>query len=184
MDRRPFVFLDRDGTLLRDDGYTHRIDDYAPLPGAHEAVRRLREAGFGVAVVTNQSGIGRGYFTEDDYTRFEAHLLADFAAHDARIDAVYHCPHRPDEGCACRKPATAMLERAARELGADLARSWVVGDSAADIELARRAGARAVLVRTGQGANHAAQVPAGVAIADDVLAAAHLICHATQSAES
>ncbi|HXZ83992.1 MAG TPA: HAD family hydrolase [Myxococcota bacterium] len=145
---RPFVFIDRDGTLIEDRHYAHELTDYAPLPGAYEAVRALRAAGFGTAVVTNQSGIGRGLFSEADFARFEAHLLADFAAHGAPLDASYHCPHLPDAGCDCRKPRPGLLQRAQREHAVDLARSWVIGDKESDLELARSAGCAAVLVGT------------------------------------
>lgn len=143
---RAFVFLDRDGTLIEDRGYHFELSDYAPLPGAYEAVRALCAAGFGTAIVTNQSGIGRGRFSEADFARFQAHLTADFAAHGAVFDAVYHCPHRPDAGCECRKPQPGMLLRAQRELGADLTASWVIGNEASDVELARAAGCAAVRI--------------------------------------
>lgn len=163
---RPFVFLDRDGTLVVDHGYHFALEDYAPLPGAYEAVRLLRAGGFATAIVTNQSGIGRGYFSEADFAHFQAHLLADFAAHGARFEATYHCPHRPDAGCDCRKPLPGMLRRAERELGADLARSWVIGNEESDVGLAGAAGCRAVRV--------------GDAAAPDVLAAAKLVLAQTR----
>ncbi len=167
---RAFVFLDRDGTLIEDRGYAHQLADYAPLAGAYEAVRALRAAGFGTAIVTNQSGIARGRFGEADFARFQAHLLADFAAHGAAIDASYHCPHLPDAGCECRKPRPGLLLRAQRELGANLARSWVIGDKESDVELARAAGCAAVLLSPA-GAKRAD----GAALAPDVLAAARLV---------
>lgn len=146
MSARPFVFLDRDGTLLEDPGYVHRTEDYRLLPGVVEGLKALQAAGFGLAIVTNQSGIGRGYFTLGDFETLQAHLVDDLARRGVRIEASYFCPHRPDDGCACRKPATGLLERAERELGADLSRSWVIGDAATDVELARRAGCGAVRV--------------------------------------
>jgi D-glycero-D-manno-heptose 1,7-bisphosphate phosphatase len=91
---RPFVLLDRDGTLLEEREYAHRTEDYAALPGAHQTVARLRSAGFGVVVITNQSGIGRGLFSEADYRAFEARMLADLPR-GAALDGCYHCPHRP-----------------------------------------------------------------------------------------
>lgn len=168
---RPFIFFDRDGTLIEDRGYTYRLADYAPLAGAYEAVADARAAGFGVAIVTNQSGIARGKFTSDDLGRFHAHLEADFAAHGAPLDAVFFCPHAPDAGCACRKPAPGLLQRAQQTLGADLARSWVIGDRALDVELAARAGCRAVLVATGEGARERANLPPDTRFASDVRAA-------------
>jgi histidinol-phosphate phosphatase family protein len=165
---RPFVLLDRDGTLLEEREYAHRPEDYAVLPGAYAAVARLREAGFGIVVVTNQSGIGRGLFSAADYRAFEARMLADFAAHGAALDGCYHCPHAPDAGCACRKPGTALGERAAREHAIELGASWVIGDKDSDVAFARALGARAVLVKSGHGADHVARVPAGTPVADDL----------------
>lgn len=160
---RRFVFLDRDGTLIEDRGYAHSLSDYAPLPGAYDAVRELRAAGFGAAVVTNQSGIGRGLFSEADFERFQAHLLADFAAHGAALDASYHCPHTPDAGCDCRKPRAGLVMRAARDFAIDLPGSWVIGDRESDLALAASVGCRAV--RVGGARSD------GVALARDLLEA-------------
>jgi len=170
-----FVFLDRDGTLVRDSGYPHREEDYELLPGVAEALRRLQERGFRLAIVTNQSGIGRGLFREADFERFQARLLADLARAGVRIERTYHCPHRPDEGCACRKPSPGMLWRARDELGADLAASWVIGDGAVDVELAARAGCGAVRLRPQAGGAGTAPRPARYAEADDLAAAAERI---------
>ena len=172
---RPFAFLDRDRTLVRDEGYTWRVEDYEPLPGAHEGVRLLADSGFGLAIVTNQSGIGRGYFSEADFARFQAHLTDDFARHGARIEATYHCPHLPDAGCSCRKPGTGMIERALRELDVDLERSWVIGDSAADVGLALAAGCRAVRVGASGSPEAGDQEKGRVYSAPDLLVGAHLI---------
>jgi histidinol-phosphate phosphatase family protein len=140
MDRARFVFLDRDGTLVHDGGYVHRVEDYRLLPGVIGALQSLRDAGFRFAIVTNQSGIGRGYFGYSDFERFHARLLADLAAAGVSIAATFLCPHTPDDHCECRKPAPGLLWRARDELGADLASSWMVGDSERDIEAAWRAG--------------------------------------------
>jgi D-glycero-D-manno-heptose 1,7-bisphosphate phosphatase len=172
---RRFVFVDRDGTLILDHGYMHEIREYDPLPAAIEGLRRLQEAGFGIVIITNQSGIGRGYYTEDDFRAFQDHLVRDFAAKGVRIDASYHCPHAPEAECACRKPATALLERARKELGASLPDSFVVGDRASDIEMGRAAGCQAILVLTGWGREARAEIPPGVPVADDLLDAARQI---------
>jgi histidinol-phosphate phosphatase family protein len=176
---RAAAFLDRDGTLIEDRGYAHRISDYAPLPGAYAAVRLLRAAGFAVIVVSNQSGVGRGYFSQSDLERFEAHLLADFAANAAPLDALYSCPHAPDAGCRCRKPATGLLERACADHDLDLRTSWVIGDKPSDVELARRAGCRAArIARPGE-----ASEPDGdpqVIVAADVLAAVQRVLEAAR----
>lgn len=177
----PFVFVDRDGTLIADSGYVHRIEDYELLPGAADGLRRLQEAGFGLAIVTNQSGIGRGYYGEADFERFQAHIVRDLAQRGVRISASYHCPHRPDAGCACRKPGTALLERARGELGADLGASWVVGDQPSDVELARRAGCRAVFVDRGEPVPDG--LPDAVPRARDLAGAAELILCRSQPAK-
>ncbi len=144
---RPFVFLDRDGTLVRDRGYTHKLADYELLPGVRKGLLRMSQAGFALAVVTNQSGIGRGYYGEADLQAFQAHLCADLERSGIRLEGTLFCPHLPEAGCTCRKPAPGLLWRAREELGADLGASWVVGDRLIDLELARRAGCRgAVLV--------------------------------------
>jgi histidinol-phosphate phosphatase family protein len=147
-----FVFLDRDGTLVRDTGYPHRDTDYELLPGVPAALRRLAGAGFRLAIVTNQSGIGRGLFGEADFERFQARLLADLAAERVRIERTYHCPHRPDAGCDCRKPSPGLLWRARDELGADLGASWVIGDGDGDVGLAVRAGCLGAVRIGGEGA--------------------------------
>ena len=119
-------------------------------------------------MVTNQSGIGRGLFSDADYRTFEARMLADFAAHGATLDGCYHCPHAPEVGCACRKPGVALGERAARDHGIALVGSWVIGDKDSDVAFARALGCRAVLVQTGHGVRHVARVPAGTPVARDL----------------
>jgi D-glycero-D-manno-heptose 1,7-bisphosphate phosphatase len=172
---RRFAFVDRDGTLVEDRGYVHRIEDYVRLPGAVEGLRLLAAAGFRLAIVTNQSGIARGLYGVAEFLAFQAHLERDFAAHGVRFDAVYFCPHLPEADCVCRKPKPGMLERARRELGADLASSVVIGDSARDAGLARAAGCRAICVRTGKGAaTLRSELPADVPVAADLVAAARL----------
>jgi histidinol-phosphate phosphatase family protein len=164
---RRFVFLDRDGTLIRDAGYVHRPEDYALLDGVIEGLQALARADFALAIVTNQSGIARGYFSEAQFHAFHALLLADLRRADLTIEATYHCPHGPEDGCECRKPATGMLQRARRELGADLERSWVIGDSQVDVDLAARAGCRSVRIAQsgapGDAALHARDLRAAAA---------------------
>ncbi len=137
---RRFVFLDRDGTLVRDPGYVHRVTDYELLDGVEQALRRLQEAGFGLAIVTNQSGIGRGYFREDQFETFQQHLVEDLARRGVRIEASFHCPHAPEAGCACRKPAPGLFEQARERLDTDLATCWMIGDGRRDAEAAHAAG--------------------------------------------
>lgn len=152
------VFLDRDGVINVDRHYLHRIGDFEFVAGVPQALRRLQEAGWTLVVVTNQSGIARGFFTDDDYQRLTQHMHHRLADAGVRLDAVLHCPHLPDaavaayrRACDCRKPAPGMLLRAARQLGLDLARSAMVGDKGSDLQAGRSAGvARCLLVRSGQ----------------------------------
>lgn len=140
---RPTVFVDRDGTLNVDQVHGVDIDRLDMRPGAAQAMRTWRDAGWRIVLVTNQSGIGRGLYTEADMHRFHEALQATLGV---AFDAVYFCPHLPDAGCACRKPAPGMLLQAQRDHGIDLRASFVVGDSWLDVEAAEAVGARAVLV--------------------------------------
>ena len=130
---KPAVFFDRDGTLMRDVEYAARPEQVELLPGAADAVRELARDGFLILLITNQSGIGRGFFSPDDYDRVHARLVALLAAGDARLDGAYHCPHAPDEECDCRKPGIALFARAAREHDVDLGNSWCIGDRWRDV---------------------------------------------------
>ena len=155
-----FVFLDRDGTLVRDTGYPHRREDYELLPCTPAALERLCAAGYRLAIVTNQSGIGRGLFTEADFQSFHELLLRDLAAHGVRVEATYHCPHAPGADCLCRKPAPGLLLRARDELGAQLSECWFIGDADRDVAVAARAGCRgAIRVGAPPGAAPPAECP-------------------------
>ena len=149
---RPAVFLDRDGTLIHDRHYLADPAGVELLPGAAEAVARLNRAGFFVVLVTNQSGIGRGYFGEAENQAVHRRLVELLAVEGARLDADYHCPLAPGDPDPeeMRKPGAGMFLRAAREHGLDLARSWLIGDRLRDVEPAARLGARAILVRSEQ----------------------------------
>ena len=148
---RHAVFLDRDGTIAEEVGYLNHASRFRMFPFVAAAIRRLNEAGLPVIVVTNQSGVGRGYFPESLVHSVNELMKKDLAAAGARIDAVYYCPHTSADRCDCRKPKTSLLERAAREHLIELSRSFVVGDRYGDIELARNVRARGILVRTGYG---------------------------------
>jgi histidinol-phosphate phosphatase family protein len=143
---RAAIFFDRDGTLMRDVEYASRPEQVELLPGAADAVRDLAAEGFLILLVTNQSGIGRGLFAPDDYERVHARLVELLAQEGARLDDAYHCPHAPDEGCDCRKPGTALFERAARDHDIDVPRSWSIGDRWRDLAPARALGATGLLV--------------------------------------
>ena len=144
------VFLDRDGTVNRDTGYVKSPDELDLLPGVVEAITRLNRAGAKVVLITNQSSIARGFITVDQLKTIHAVLLARLEAGGAHLDAIYYCPHHPDDGCRCRKPQPAMIHRAAADLTLNLARAYMIGDQARDMELARYVGARGILVLSGQ----------------------------------
>jgi D-glycero-D-manno-heptose 1,7-bisphosphate phosphatase len=144
------VFFDRDGTLMEETGYCSDPALVRVFPGVPAALRRLKDAGFGVFVITNQSGIGRGYFTDQQYAAVQDEFLRQ--AGPGAIDAAYYCPDAPDVPSRCRKPEPGMVLQAAVEHAIDLGASYFVGDKAADIECGRRAGTRTILVLTGYGA--------------------------------
>jgi D-glycero-D-manno-heptose 1,7-bisphosphate phosphatase len=152
------VFLDRDGVINVDRHYVHQIEQFEFIVGVPQALQRLQQAGWKLVVVTNQSGIARGLFAEDDYERLTLHMTQRLAEAGVHLDAVLHCPHLPDApvaayriACACRKPAPGLLVRAARQLGLDLPRSVMVGDKGTDLRAGRSAGvSRCLLVRSGQ----------------------------------
>ncbi|MEE9614154.1 MAG: D-glycero-beta-D-manno-heptose 1,7-bisphosphate 7-phosphatase [Thermodesulfobacteriota bacterium] len=145
------VFLDRDGTINEDSGYISDPDDLKLLPGAAGAIKRLNDAGVPVIVITNQSGVGRGYYTEDDVRAVNRRMTELLGLEGAEVDGIYYCPHRPEDDCGCRKPATGLLDAAARERGVELARSFMVGDKASDVGAAKAAGVKSVFVLTGHG---------------------------------
>ena len=152
------VFLDRDGTLIEEVGYLDRLERVELYPYSIEAVRALNRAGLKVVMVTNQSGVARGFFSEAVVNSVHQHIADMLRAGGAWFDAYYYCPHHPDgrvaeyaTACECRKPGRGMVDRAVRELGIDPTRSFTVGDRWLDVALARTVGARGVLVRTGYG---------------------------------
>ncbi|MCL7980375.1 MAG: HAD family hydrolase [marine benthic group bacterium] len=146
------VFLDRDGTLIDDPGYLSDPSCVALRQGAAEAVGLLNEAGIPVIVVTNQSGIGRGYYTEYDFRAVQAEVERQLAVHGSRLDAVYYCPHDPDaQTCECRKPGTGLFERAAADLGIRLDRCLYIGDRVRDLTPGLALGGDAILVAGSDG---------------------------------
>ena len=144
--RRPTVFLDRDGTLIEDVGYPRDPETVRLLEGAVEALAALRRAGYALVVVSNQSGIGRGIVTQEQAEAVHERFVQELRAHGVELDDARYCPHRPEDACACRKPAAGLLLDSARELGLDLARSFMVGDKPDDVEAGRAAGCRTVLL--------------------------------------
>jgi D,D-heptose 1,7-bisphosphate phosphatase len=174
---RPAVFIDRDGTILVEKEYLADPARVELIPDALDAMRSLRDAGFALVVVTNQSGIARGLYTIDQYRAVEQRLNELFAGAGLVVDATEFCPHHPDATgpCDCRKPATGMHRRAAAALGIDFAGSFFVGDKVTDVLPAAALGGQGILVRTGYGADSEAGVPPGVWVVDDLAAAARRV---------
>lgn len=175
---RPALFVDRDGTVIRDVGYPNDPTRVELLPGAAAALRRLADAGWLLVQVSNQSGIARGLVTPAQYEAVQRRVEALLGEVGVRLDAAYYCPHHPDErpACDCRKPGTRLHRRAADALEIDLAGSACVGDKLGDVEPARALGSRGILVRSGEGARHqAAAAEAGFEVADDLAAAVSLL---------
>ena len=191
---RPAVFLDRDGSMIRDVGYLNSVDQIDWFPWAIDAVRLLNRAGFVVCVVTNQGGIGLGLCDEPTVLRIHEAMDADLAAGGASIDGWYFCPHHPRAvvsdlriDCDCRKPKPGLLRRACEIHEIDLGRSFVVGDKVSDVALAGPVGARSVLVRTGYGEGELkrcqGRIPEATHVADDLMAATSWILSRGASAE-
>lgn len=172
------VFLDRDGTLIEERVYVSEPEGVVLIPGTAAALSDLREAGFTLVVVTNQSGIARGLYSQRQYEAVAKRLDDLLFEAGSPVDATMYCPHHPDFGpaCQCRKPATGMFRQAAAELEFRLADSFYVGDKVSDVTPAQELGGIGVLVRTGYGAEEAARVPPGtVVVADLVAAARHIL---------
>ncbi|MBA3962905.1 MAG: HAD family hydrolase [Chthoniobacterales bacterium] len=168
----PAVFLDRDGTLMEEVNYCSDPKQVKVFPGVPGALERMKARGYKLIVISNQAGIGRGYFTEEQYRAVEAELAR--AILPATLDATYFCPDHPDRPTNRRKPAPGMVLEAQRDHRIDLARSFFIGDKAIDIECGRNAGVRTILVKTGYGANEHAQSGANW-IAEDLREAAAIV---------
>ncbi|MFY9431273.1 MAG: HAD family hydrolase [Acetomicrobium sp.] len=180
------VFSDRDGTLIKEVGYLSSLSQIEILPNVPEGLKLLKSLGYFLIVVTNQSGVARGFFSESFVLQVHSVLREMLAQKCVQIDAFYYCPHHPTEGfppydidCECRKPKTGMLKEAARACNIDISRSWVIGDSLVDMQLARNAGCRGVFLGTGHGRmieqNIVHEPPFFYAVKDDLLEAANYI---------
>ncbi|HTS17850.1 MAG TPA: D-glycero-beta-D-manno-heptose 1,7-bisphosphate 7-phosphatase [Verrucomicrobiae bacterium] len=166
------VFLDRDGTITRDSSYIGAVEQIVLIPGAVAALKQLQDAGYKLFVVTNQSGVGRGYFSHEAVEAIHAHLDAQFAPAGVRLNRYYVCPHHPEDNCDCRKPKPKFLLDAAREYDLDLPHCFMVGDRPGDIEAGVNAGTRTILVLTGDGRETlATQVTTPDFVAEDIGAA-------------
>lgn len=150
MDRR-YLLLDRDGTLIVEKNYLSHPDQVELIPGVGEALVRVHELGWGIAVVSNQSGIGRGFYGWEDLRAVHDRVRTLLHEQGATLDGIYVCPHVPTDGCLCRKPSPGLVQQACEELGFRPSDALIVGDKACDLELGRNVGATTCLVRTGYG---------------------------------
>jgi len=184
--RRPAAFVDRDGTVIHEREYLADPDGVELVPGAAEGLRALQDAGYAVVIVSNQSGIARGYYDEAQYRRVQQRMEQELAAAGVSVLDRYHCPHHPDftGPCECRKPAPGLFLRAIREHGLDPAASVWVGDRIRDVEAARSLGGMAVLVRTGYGRQEASRAPDWVAVVDDLKEAATWVLGRAEGVDS
>jgi D-glycero-D-manno-heptose 1,7-bisphosphate phosphatase len=168
-----YVLLDRDGTIIKDKHYLHDPDGVELLPQAAEGLKRMQGMGFGLAVLTNQSGVGRGYYDEESVHACNRRMTELLAEQGVTIDGVFFCPHEPGDKCDCRKPKPGLMEQAAAELDFDAAQAFMIGDKCADIGLGRKTGAATILVRTGKGAQQEPQCGHRADhVCDDLFAAA------------
>lgn len=165
------AFLDRDNTLVKDDGYFHDPNGIVFMPGAAEALRKLQSAGYLLFVVTNQSGVGRGYFPESDTIAVNEKMADLLAAQGVTLAKTYYCPHAPDANCECRKPKPFLILKAAGEFGIDLAKSFSVGNHITDMEAGRAAGTTTIFI----GAEESAKPPSADLWAPDLPTAAERI---------
>jgi D-glycero-D-manno-heptose 1,7-bisphosphate phosphatase len=172
-----YVLLDRDGTVIVERNYLSDPSQVELIPGAAEGLARLSRLGLGLLIVTNQSGVGRGYFDETRLAEIHRRMCGMLAEQGVTLDGIYVCPHTPEVGCACRKPQTGLVTKAAALHGFEPAEAFVVGDKASDIALGHRIGACTLLVRTGYGAQYEAtgEPPRPDYVVDDLFEAAQVI---------
>ncbi len=171
---KPFALFDRDGTLIVEKNYLSNPDQLELIPGAGDALRRLKAEGWGICLVTNQSGIARGYFDLEQVRKVHERLSRELALLGVELDGIYICPHSPLDVCQCRKPLRGMIDQAIAAHDFDPRDAWVIGDKEADIGLAHAVGARSVLVRTGYGKSYESETKANF-VADDVTEAVNFI---------
>jgi D-glycero-D-manno-heptose 1,7-bisphosphate phosphatase len=169
-----FVLIDRDGTLIKEKIYLCDPDEVDLIPGAAAALKRLQNEGWGLCLVTNQSGIARGFFGLEQVRRVHQRLAHELAVIGVELDGIYICPHRPEDSCHCRKPSPGMIEQAISVHGFDPREAWVIGDKEVDIGLGHAVGAKSILVRTGYGQSYEFRTMADFVV-DDVSAAVDLI---------
>ncbi len=140
------VFLDRDGTINEDKGYVGRIEDFNFLPGVVKSLKKISDSEYKLIIITNQSGIGRGYFSDKDVKNLHSWLIKKLEEKEINVDGIYYCPHKSDEGCNCRKPKIRLLEKAVQDLDIDLRKSWFMGNEKSDIETGKNANTKTILL--------------------------------------
>jgi D-glycero-D-manno-heptose 1,7-bisphosphate phosphatase len=175
---RRFALIDRDGTLIVEKHYLSSPDQVELIAGAALGLKRLLNHGWGVCLVSNQSGIARGYFDMEQLGKVHQRLAEMLAQHDVTLDGIYLCPHSPDDHCNCRKPMPGMVHQAMVDHGLDPRLAWVIGDKEVDVELGHAVGAKSVLVRTGYGRQFESDTKADF-VADDLEAGVDLILNRT-----
>ena len=143
------VFLDRDGVIAEDKGYVHKIEDFRLVENAVEGLKLLKD--FKLFIITNQSGIGRGFFRHEDFFNYNTRVINELKRHKIIIEKTYYCPHKPEDDCGCRKPKNKFVLEAAKEFGIELSKSFVIGDRKSDFELGKNSGCRTIHVLTGYG---------------------------------
>lgn len=167
------ILLDRDGTLNFDPGYVHKVKDFKPQPFVKEGLKLLQDNSYIIFIVSNQSGINRGYFTQEDMMHFNAELLSYL--NSIRIKKLYFCPHRPNENCNCRKPETGLAKKIFKEFDIDKSKSWVIGDMTTDAQFAKNIGLKSILVLTGYKGTDGRSDAQPTYIAENMLEAAEKI---------
>jgi len=153
MSKKKAIILDRDGTLIEDKNYAYKIEDFELLPGVIEGLKLL-QSDFLFFVVTNQSGIGRGYYSIQDFQNFNNHLIKVLKKHEIEILKTYFCPHLKEDNCECRKPKTKFIDEIIKEFNVDIKGSWMIGDHPSDIQFGINAGCRTIFLTTGHGDKH------------------------------
>lgn len=150
MKSKPAIFLDRDGTINKDIEYLHEPDKFQLIPNAIPGLKKMQDMGFRLIIITNQGGIGLGYFTKEDFYSVNRKMFSLFSEQSIKIDKIYFCPHNVTENCTCRKPKTGLIEQAKKDLNPDMDQSFMIGDKTADIQTGKNAGLKNILVRTGK----------------------------------
>jgi len=175
-----YALIDRDGTIIAEKNYLSDPAEVELLPGGAAGLRRLAEAGWKLIVVSNQAGVGRGYFTEADVEKVNARMVELLAAEGVKLDGLYYCPHAPSDNCSCRKPLPGMALRAAREHGFDPKDAVMIGDKPCDVELGRAVGSKTVFVLSGHGSEYAeADLGSPDLVAEDLGEAAGMLLDST-----